>query len=897
MAYADTDHLFSQPIRTYKANDPYYYEVDNIPIRQLEENVLWAKDQIDSLLVPAPVGAEPQTGSPLFVGDDVDLEHIKQFRPKFAGGRNIIVQGGWFNARVNDAYNVIDSLAQITAAYTGRCSDLPKLTQNETTAFFDAVWASYTTKFTSESFVSCPGESNEALSYRATGLETMYTFYISQNFGEPIDTAVTTSYGAPEYRADGTGRGKTWPALWHTDIYNLSLPLGRTNWSKLNEIHLKIVQHWRGVARTSVVDFRGDSIEIPPFNKYDYFYVEEGSTGDLVTSLDDLATQRVDLLVVYTHPIDASTTTLSEYEGVSPFALPGGVPPRSPKTISTPTLGLIRGAGIGLKRTADDRIELLDRRMYPGEQKILANLNDHTDGASNTGIKLRNGSIIHGSFPSPDDLVNIAPNLTLALEDDNIQLVGQTALPIAYVVVTKDSTNLSQDDIIDIRPFLRTTELAYNERAGIAGAQPALSFANPAVGAAQLEGVTNCLQSQLDSIPGAVTPAAPIISHLSQEYIMGGLAYGPESALLAMNTATDGPMHQSAGGISPAGLGNFVALLPLQQKKYIRGLYYGQEALGGTLPISAWMADVQTGDGEKGSYLGIPQNRVIPLLPEWQAQINNYTNNTDANKWFAGGIRSNSFIRQSTTDANISNGYTYTALFTQRGSGAGDLPLLQVPFYFLQKNIRIILPPNAVNFSVIANYVNSVPHLQRTVPEAAHVLDSGSGHIMISRTGSYADPLTNNQVIDLMILLPYPIQATPTLAGGPHAIPQATGDDGAEEFLCYRVFTAGGNSTGTEGVDLGKAFPPNIPIPGGQGQLSRGQGALPYPRIGFCFYPTVGLTLAFHRNSGVGQMVPAEALTNLVQVGDPTVNQEQWTGRDNAAPYPPTYNYTTIDLS
>ena len=50
MAYANTDHLFSQPIRYYKANDPYYYEVDNIPIRQLEENVLWVRDQIDSLI-------------------------------------------------------------------------------------------------------------------------------------------------------------------------------------------------------------------------------------------------------------------------------------------------------------------------------------------------------------------------------------------------------------------------------------------------------------------------------------------------------------------------------------------------------------------------------------------------------------------------------------------------------------------------------------------------------------------------------------------------------------------------------------------------------------------------------------------------------------------------------
>ena len=152
MAYANTDHLFSQPIRTYKANDPYYYEVDNIPIRQLEENVLWVKDQIDSLIAPNQ-GAEPQTGSPLFVGDDIDLEHIKQFRPKFVGGRSISVQAGRYNARINDAYQVTDSLAQIAATFLGGCSDLPRITSNDSVAFFDAVWAAYTTKLTSETFI------------------------------------------------------------------------------------------------------------------------------------------------------------------------------------------------------------------------------------------------------------------------------------------------------------------------------------------------------------------------------------------------------------------------------------------------------------------------------------------------------------------------------------------------------------------------------------------------------------------------------------------------------------------------------------------------------------------------------------------------------------------------
>ena len=510
MAYANTDHLFSQPVRYYKANDPYYYEVDNIPIRQLEENVLWVKDQVDSLLTPGE--GEPQTGSPLFVGDDLDLEDIKQFRPKFTGARNITVQPGRFMARVNDAHNVCDSLAQITADWTasaGRCVNEPVLTLIETASFFDSVWASYTSKLTSTSFGNCPGESNLAAAYRANGLETMYTFYINsqfQNFGLPISTATSnTSFRAPEYLQDGTGRGRTWPALWHTNIDNSFGSAGVGGFDNLATVHLKIVQHWRGVIRTAVADFRGETIEIAPFDKWDYWYAEDSNNIETRVSLEGLASQRIDLLVVYTHPIDASATVLSEYDGVSPTE--GSYPGiGDPQRITSPRLGIIRGAGIGIKRTRDDRIELLDKRIAPGQQKILANLNDHLVGESNTGIKLRNGSIVHGSFPSPDDLANIAPNLTLGLADNDLQLIGQTALPIAYVVVNKGSDSLAQEDIIDIRPFLRTAELSYNERAGIAAATPPLSLANPAVGSAEIQNIATCIKAQTEDALAALTP-------------------------------------------------------------------------------------------------------------------------------------------------------------------------------------------------------------------------------------------------------------------------------------------------------------------------------------------------------------------------------------------------------
>ena len=44
--YQESSYRFTDPIRFFKANDPYYFEVDNIPLKQLQENCNWLKDQV-----------------------------------------------------------------------------------------------------------------------------------------------------------------------------------------------------------------------------------------------------------------------------------------------------------------------------------------------------------------------------------------------------------------------------------------------------------------------------------------------------------------------------------------------------------------------------------------------------------------------------------------------------------------------------------------------------------------------------------------------------------------------------------------------------------------------------------------------------------------------------------
>jgi hypothetical protein len=144
---------------------------------------------------------------------------------------------------------------------------------------------------------------------------------------------------------------------------------------------------------------------------------------------------------------------------------------------------------MGIKRAANFSFNTLkDTFVAPGKPKILQSISDYNNVGPNSlvGTKV-NGVTVRGSFPSPDDLLNLAPALVSSglisfqgEEDETlIPNIGQSVLPIAYIVSRKDQFGLVAEDIIDIRPFFRTTELTYNERVGIAAASPPLSFANP----------------------------------------------------------------------------------------------------------------------------------------------------------------------------------------------------------------------------------------------------------------------------------------------------------------------------------------------------------------------------------------------------------------------------------
>jgi len=101
VTYKPSAHQFTDPLRLFKANDPYYWEVDNIPISQIEQNLLWLKDQ---------VGVE----STLAGNGRADFTEL---RPDATGDtRTVKVSPGRFMGRVNDAYNTGISILSKGAA-------------------------------------------------------------------------------------------------------------------------------------------------------------------------------------------------------------------------------------------------------------------------------------------------------------------------------------------------------------------------------------------------------------------------------------------------------------------------------------------------------------------------------------------------------------------------------------------------------------------------------------------------------------------------------------------------------------------------------------------------------------------------------------------------------------
>jgi hypothetical protein len=303
------------------------------------------------------------------------------------------------------------------------------------------------------------------------------------------------------------------------NIRNVYTPGATIDATQSGRLESSFIKRWRGAIRTSIVDVSGElSVTVPDFSEGDFYYDDESGNRQQLA-----ANQRIDLVFIYSKAIDQSETTLPE-RGT------GNVN----RVIRKPVLGILKGAGIGVsKNAAVGQDSVTDLNSLDGTPIMLAHPGDET--SPNTGFETSTAGIIRGSFPSPDDLLNLAPVLSENLESDSIALIGQSILPVAYIRATNAGGTvdiIEENDVIDIRPFFRTTELAYNERAGIAAATPQVSISNPVVTESSLDKVRRevyaDLKSRIDNLDIPEESPSRVVGAGS---ICGGMRYGPEGAL------------------------------------------------------------------------------------------------------------------------------------------------------------------------------------------------------------------------------------------------------------------------------------------------------------------------------------------------------------------------------
>ena len=481
---ATTGRRFTDPIRYFKANDPYYWEVDNIPLKQLQENIRYVNDRLNTAIVSGNL--------------DTSRSDIAELKPFVNNADDKIrVKPGRYTARINNAHDIdrLDSFirqasSDVAGNYTNYAwqdsTNLDALIARVQSAVgIDALNLNGLSERVFAQLARSPDEvvdsGDEESGYPRTTLPLPSTEAITQTGNHYYADAFPISEYLGWFKhVLGFVPGVQGSALFKTTTQANLDPNKLLN---LPILENALIKYWRGTARTAVVDVPEElNIAIPAFDEDDFPVAG--------------ATSRIDLVFIYSKPVDTSAVTIGKYEV-------GGTG-RTRAKITEPILGVLKGAGLGVDTSRFGNSEVLDDAE--GTSQMLASVADQNNTDNGFKIGPNQTVAIHGSFPSPEDLMNIAPLLSEQLEEDSWFLTGQTIFPVAYVKVNKQpgvnvqgNQVITDDDVVDIRPLFRTAELTYNERAGIAAAVPPLSLANRAVGRYELEYEINNLHEDHDA--------------------------------------------------------------------------------------------------------------------------------------------------------------------------------------------------------------------------------------------------------------------------------------------------------------------------------------------------------------------------------------------------------------
>ena len=693
--YEDSNYRFTDPIRFFKANDPYYFEVDNIPLKQLQENCMWLKDQV-------------RNDSRKLLG--VKRGDLDELRPFATGGdRMLRVKPGRYTARINDASTKtpLSYLNQVMGSLVGEVDAWNTALPNPGTLPDNA---NAVLEAALETFKQAVAQ--EAMGM--TGLvERAFTWPIVNSDGPVNHDGVVVSgqgYTSKVGPGGGTGGGDlvtfgagaiyspkvisqalVWAKSFDGVADSYILPTFETTnpnsgWAKFPRTESYFIKRWRGISRLAIVDVDDEiSIEVPQFDPDDFAYTNSTGATTRVTGVQS----RIDLVFIYSKPVDSSGINI--------------VKPSGNVGITKPTLGIVRGAGIktNFKESSSFAREYLtdlndDHGIlaHPGDQ-LNANMGFTATSSNDIDFDVR------GSFPAPDDILNLAPLISEKLESNALELVGQSILPVAYVWVQSGSQVVLSTDVIDIRPMFRTAELAYNERAGIGAAFPQLSLANPAVGRGQLDYEIkrshDNLNGKIEVLDSKIGVGCPM-GVVATGYVFGGWNFGPEGALWNFwdNQYAD-----------QGGAGDYEVLV----KAYIVDRYaYSPIAGQVTIPdypdwdLSQWATENTQGFVKNpGLYPNDYLNTVI-----------GDTNTGGPDKGMVAGSYSQRVLADGTTDG--------TNLPTRKKNswnfevGAGANIYSKYNFMYVSKKIKFIRPASLADYEVDVELLNCIPETYRGKP-------------------------------------------------------------------------------------------------------------------------------------------------------------------------------------
>ena len=664
--YQDSSYRFTDPIRFFKANDPYYFEVDNIPLKQLQENSLWLKDQLKKTTETRIT--------------EIKRADIEELRPYALGGDRVIrVKPGRYTSRINDASDKtpLAYLEKVLGEAVGEVdvweAVLPNAGRSANNSILEAALDQFKSTL-SQDALAMAGLTERAFTWPVvtpdtpinhTGVITSAPEGNLQYAGPETNIFGNNAYLAPMVISQALVWAKSLDASQDvTTLTSYEFTNPQSGFSKFPRTENFFIKRWRGVARLAVVDVPSElTVEVPSFDPEDFAYTNTDGTLTQVAGVES----RIDMVFIYSKPVDMSGVSILKSSGK--------------QKINSPQLGIVRGAGIraNFKESTNTDGDYLSTGGDP--LKILASPGDQNN--TNLGFTAASGNDIEydirGSFPAPDDILNLAPLISEKLEESAIELVGQSIMPIAYVFVQNGSSLVSDNDVVDIRPFFRTAELAYNERTGIAAAFPQLSLANPAVGKGQMDYELRRVYQDLEPrIQNLEAGEGGIIQDNSMSmatgYIFGGYNFGPEGALYNF--------YQQVYGDDSAGIDDRVK----------SEFGYGGANLGTTIPARP--------DWDLSDWVTMNQD-----LENAGSYPNDYLNTFFGSNIRGTGAGSNS---QYTDDSGNNIDGTDPAQLNDF-QGSMNKTGHRVSFHYIKKTIPFVRPTWLGDYSVNVEFLNCLP--------------------------------------------------------------------------------------------------------------------------------------------------------------------------------------------